>query len=211
MIKRLRDGARVQVTGSEAAEQVLRRFFNRIDAVARNREHFWVLGLNATCFTVYVELVSIGGTTQTIADPRQIFRRAIMEGVTSVIICHTHPSGSLTPSPADKALTRRLMALGKVLGIEVFDHLILTNKHYFSFADDGLMIELSENDFFTLEEDKLEKYRRTIEKDSIKRGRLEGRKEVARQMKARGYAAAEIAGVTGMAAMHVGRLKAACF
>jgi DNA repair protein RadC len=83
--------------------------------------------------------VSEGGISQTVADPKRIYKAAIENNASHIILCHNHPSGNLQPSPADKFLTSKLIAAGKNLDINVIDHIIVTDSGYYSFADEGLI------------------------------------------------------------------------
>ena len=83
--------------------------------------------------------MSKGGLTNTIVDARLIFLKAIEVQATSIVLCHNHPSGNLTPSRADEELTARLKSAGMLLDIKVLDHLIVSNEGYYSFADNGLI------------------------------------------------------------------------
>lgn len=83
--------------------------------------------------------VSTGGMCGTIADPRVIFAAALKACATSIILAHNHPSGNLQPSQSDIDLTNKLKAAGKLLDIEVLDHIILAEDTYLSFADEGIM------------------------------------------------------------------------
>jgi len=83
--------------------------------------------------------VSIGGTSGTIADPKLIFASAILANACGIILTHDHPSGTLRPSQADIALTKKAKEAGVLLDITVLDHLIVTEEGYFSFADEGLI------------------------------------------------------------------------
>ncbi|MBK9730593.1 MAG: DNA repair protein RadC [Chitinophagaceae bacterium] len=102
-------------------------------------EEFWILLLNRANKVIGVERISEGGLTGTVADPRKIFNVAIKADATSVILCHNHPSGNLHPSQADIELTKKMKEAGKVLEILVFDHLIIGDAKYYSFADEGMM------------------------------------------------------------------------
>lgn len=102
-------------------------------------EEFWILLLNRANKVIATERISEGGITGTVADPRKIFNVAITCGATSIILCHNHPSGNLQPSNADLELTKKMKEAGKVLDITVFDHLIIGDAKYYSFADEGMM------------------------------------------------------------------------
>lgn len=102
-------------------------------------EVFAVLYLNKANRINHFELLSEGGITCTVADPRIIFRRALEEDAVSIILCHNHPSGSLKPSVADEQLTAKLKQAAAFLDIQVIDHIIVSESGYFSFADEGML------------------------------------------------------------------------
>ncbi len=102
-------------------------------------EEFWILLMNRANEILRPVQISAGGVSGTVADPKIIFKQAIEHLASSMILLHNHPSGNLTPSQADKDLTRKLKDAGKLLDIPVLDHLIFTDKAYYSFADEGIL------------------------------------------------------------------------
>lgn len=102
-------------------------------------EVFAVLFLNRANKINHFEIVSEGGITGTVADPRIILKKALEEDAVSLILCHNHPSGSLKPSRADEELTHKIKEASKYFDIKVLDHLIVSDDGYFSFADEGLL------------------------------------------------------------------------
>jgi DNA repair protein RadC len=102
-----------------------------------NHEEFWVVLLNRANLVIKKHPVSSGGVSGTIADPKMIFKSALENLASGIILVHNHPSGNLRPSEADIALTRKLKSAGAFLEIPVLDHLIFANAGYFSFADEG--------------------------------------------------------------------------
>lgn len=102
-------------------------------------EEFWVLYLNNSNKVIYKTQISKGGITGTVVDTRLIYKAALEHNATSVILTHNHPSGALQASDADKQITRKLREAGKHLDIAVLDHVIVTEKSYFSFADEGIL------------------------------------------------------------------------
>lgn len=102
-------------------------------------EEFWVLYLNNSNKILQSVQLSKGGITGTLVDVRLAMKKALELGATSIILTHNHPSGNLQPSEADKQLTKKLKSAGEGLDIKVLDHLIVTEKAYFSFADEGLL------------------------------------------------------------------------
>ncbi len=79
----------------------------------------------------------MGGITATLVDVRLIYKKALEQGATSIILCHNHPSGNLKPSQSDIILTKKVIHGGGILDIKVLDHIIVTECDYYSFADDG--------------------------------------------------------------------------
>jgi DNA repair protein RadC len=85
------------------------------------------------------ELISKGGLSGTVADPKVIFHVALQHQASGVILVHNHPSGNLKPSHQGISLTKKLSEAGKMLDIQIFDHLIITDNAYFSFGDESLL------------------------------------------------------------------------
>ncbi len=102
-------------------------------------EEFWVLFLNNANNVIRKKQISVGGKTGTLVDARIVFRMALEYGATNLIIGHNHPSGSLCPSQPDKNLTQKLKQAGSILDIKLLDHIIVTEDHYFSFADETIL------------------------------------------------------------------------
>lgn len=101
-------------------------------------EEFWIVYLNNSNKIISKSQLSKGGITGTLVDVRLVFKKALEMGATGLILCHNHPSGTLTPSDADKQITRKLKLAGDSLEIKVLDHLIVTENNYFSFVDEGI-------------------------------------------------------------------------
>jgi DNA repair protein RadC len=102
-------------------------------------EKFWIILLDQAQQILRIVEISEGGITGTVADPKKIFRLALETGATNLILCHNHPSGQLKPSQADTHLTQKIFSEGKLLDINVLDHIIVGRDDYFSFADNGIM------------------------------------------------------------------------
>jgi len=103
------------------------------------REEFKVLFLNRACKVLGLYNLSKGGVTGTVADPRLIFAAALKANATSIILAHNHPSGNLQPSQSDITLTKQCKEIGKILDIQVLDHVIVTTEKYYSMADEGII------------------------------------------------------------------------
>lgn len=102
-------------------------------------EEFWVIMLNRSNTVIKKESVSRGGVSGTLVDPKIIYKAALDNLASSIILCHNHPSGNLKPSEADNKLTKKLKEAGILLEIPVLDHLIITDAGYYSFADEGML------------------------------------------------------------------------
>lgn len=115
--------------------------FNLMQPLIGDLEHeeFWVLYLNNSNKVLAKMQASKGGLTATIVDVRLLFKRALELATVGILVCHNHPSGKLQPSVADKQLTQKIKLAGETLDIKLLDHLIITEKAYFSFADEGIL------------------------------------------------------------------------
>lgn len=125
---------RKQITSADVVFEVMQPIIGDL-----GHEEFWILYLNNSNKILQKLQLSKGGMTGTLVDVRLAFKNALEVGATSVILAHNHPSGTLKPSEADKQLTRKLKLAGESLDIKVLDHLIVTQKSYFSFANEGIL------------------------------------------------------------------------
>ncbi|NNE77873.1 MAG: DNA repair protein RadC [Pricia sp.] len=104
-----------------------------------DHEEFWILYLNNSNSVLHSSQLSKGGLTGTLVDVRIVMRQALEYGAVALVLAHNHPSGTLKPSRADKEITEKLKKASLALDIKVLDHLIITQKDYFSFADEGIL------------------------------------------------------------------------
>lgn len=104
-----------------------------------NHEQFWIMLLNNANKVIRLEKIGVGGISGTTADPKKIFKSALENNATSIMLCHNHPSGNVIPSNADKTLTNNIVKAGQFLEIKILDHIIIGNDNYLSFADEGLL------------------------------------------------------------------------
>ena len=122
----------------KSPQQVAKVFLDLLlleDAVDRDKEHFYVMHLDVRNRIKLVELVSLGTLTSSLVHPREIFRRAVMQGSNSIIVAHNHPSGMVDPSDEDMHVTKLLFDAGSLLGITLLDHLIFTPTSFYSFKE----------------------------------------------------------------------------
>lgn len=104
-----------------------------------DREHLYVVLLNTKHYVLGVDLISIGTLNGSMVHPREVFRAAVRRGAAALILVHNHPSGDPTPSPEDVQVTRRLVEAGRIMGIDVLDHVIIGNQRYTSLREAGLV------------------------------------------------------------------------
>lgn len=102
-------------------------------------EEFWILLLNRANQVITKVNISEGGTAGTVADPKKIFKLAIENNASGIILCHNHPSGNMKPSDADIKLTHKLKEAGLLLDLPILDHLIIGDEKYLSFTDEGIL------------------------------------------------------------------------
>ena len=104
-----------------------------------SNEVFAVLFLNQANKIKNFKIMSKGGITGTVADPRIILKQALDEGATSLVLSHNHPSGNLSPSRADQELTQKIKQAASYFDIKILDHIIVSDEGHYSFADEGLL------------------------------------------------------------------------
>lgn len=127
------------ISCSQDAEKVLRSIYLNNKSEISLKEFFYILLLNRSNKVLGYYKLSEGGITGTIADIRLAFGIALKSACSGMIMCHNHPSGSLTPSNADKELTKRFTGAGRLLDVQILDHIIISEDSYSSFADLGLL------------------------------------------------------------------------
>ncbi|MDX6190191.1 DNA repair protein RadC [Flavobacterium sp. Fl-318] len=123
----------IKITSSKLVFEIMQPIIGDLP-----HEEFWVLFLNNSNKVIFKSQLSKGGIAGTIVDVRLVFKLALEKGATGLILCHNHPSGALSPSDADKKITKTLKLAGDSLDVKVLDHLIITETKYYSFVDEGI-------------------------------------------------------------------------
>ncbi len=126
---------RLKMSTSADVYALLKGIYN-MDTV-EHHEEFVILLLNRAMRVLGWAKISVGGITSAVVDGRIIFQHALLANATNIIMSHNHPSGLVQPSEQDKSLTERLVKAGKLLEIEIKEHLIFAKDGYYSFADEG--------------------------------------------------------------------------
>lgn len=122
------------VKSSKDVYDAARHFFEDLE-----HEEFRIVLLSRSNKIKSIELISKGGFSGTVADGKLIFKIALQQAASAIILCHNHPSGNLQPSTSDMQLTKQLKGFGAFIELPVLDHLIFTDRSYFSFADEGML------------------------------------------------------------------------
>jgi len=109
------------------------------EARYQDRERFLRIDLDARHRVLGWEVVSVGTLSASLVHPREFFKAALLSNAAGVIAAHNHPSQDVTPSQEDKDSTRRLKSAGELLGVPLLDHVILSDKKFYSFRDAGIL------------------------------------------------------------------------
>lgn len=123
-----------KITSSKAVFEIMQPVIGELP-----HEEFWILYLNNSNKVIHKSQLSKGGITGTVVDIRLVFKVAIEQNATGIILAHNHPSGILYPSEADRQITKKLKIAGDNLDVKVLDHLIITENSFYSFADEGVL------------------------------------------------------------------------
>ncbi|MFD2727198.1 RadC family protein [Hyunsoonleella rubra] len=123
-----------KITSSKSVFELMQPIIGELE-----HEEFWIIYLNNSNKVIQKSQLSKGGITGTLVDVRLVMKNALEAGATGLVLAHNHPSGTLKPSQADKSITQKLKTAAQSLDIRVLDHLIITEKAYFSFADEALL------------------------------------------------------------------------
>ena len=122
-----------KITSSKVVFEIMQPIIGELP-----HEEFWVLFLNNSSKVISKSQLSKGGITGTVVDIRLVFKLALENGATGLILCHNHPSGNFNPSDADKQITNKIKIGGEILDVKILDHLIITETKYYSFVDEGI-------------------------------------------------------------------------
>lgn len=136
---RLSKAQKVKIKDTEDVYKIMQRVLLRDNKLSREKERFWVIGLAKDQTLLYVEMIALGKKNIAFIEPMDVYSLALTKKSSFIILCHNHPSGNLLPSPEDIKLTSELLEGGKLIKIRVIDHLIISEKKYYSFAEKGII------------------------------------------------------------------------
>ena len=178
----------------------------RENKLRRNQEHFWVIGLDNGHKILFIELVALGQVNRVNANPPDVFRMAIYKLAVHMILVHNHPSGDLKPSEQDCHFTDRILKVGKLINIDVIDHIIISEESFTSLDDTGVMEKLANSGLFEIverEKQELTEWKRELElKHAIKDRNM----EIGKKMKKDGLDEDTIKKYSGLTKLEIRRL-----
>lgn len=204
---RLTKAEKIKLLNSDDIYSVMQRVLLRENKIDRNREHFWTICLDHVHKILNIELVSMGTINKTLVEPMEVFSIPLQKRAVKIILVHNHPSGEIQPSETDKDITDRLIQVGRIMNIPVLDHLIITEKTYYSFTATGLLTELEQSTKYVPAYELKKKYEQAAHLKGEEKGKKIKAMETARTMKQRGYDIEEIMELTGLSKVSIERLK----
>jgi DNA repair protein RadC len=204
---KLSEEQKIKVLCSDDLYNIMQQVLLREQKIDQNREHFWTVSLDNAHRILNIELISMGSIHSAPVEPMEVFSVPLQKRSVKLMIVHNHPSGELKPSDADKGLTDRLIQVGKIIKLPLLDHLIITDKAYYSFLDHGLMEELEKSLKYVPAYEIKERYEKAAQEIGEKKGQKDKAREMARAMKAEGEPIDKIVKYTGLSEAVVKRLK----
>lgn len=170
MTIKLTAAQKIHVLNSSDVFTVMQELLKRENKIDRDKEHFWLVCLSNNNRILMIELISLGSVKSTIVEPMDVFSFALQKRAVKLIMVHNHPSGEMRPSQSDIDLTERMYAIGKFIQMPVLDHLIISEKEFYSFNEAGLMRKIEEEKRYDLtfsEIDKVNAQLKKAEKEKV--------------------------------------------
>jgi len=204
---RLKATEKIKIQSPDEIFEIMQRILLKESTGDRKREHFWVVSLDWGNTILNIELVSLGTYNETLVKPMEVLSIPLQKKAVKLILVHNHPSGNLEPSEGDKVVTDRLIQACKIMQIEVEDHLIITERSYYSFHSSGLMDELRKSKRFVPEYVQRQQLEEDVKAKVEQKIKKEQQKEMAKTMLSKGYDIAEIIELTGLTKAQISRIK----
>ncbi len=189
---------------------VMQSILMRESKIRRAIEHFWVASLDNKNRLLNVELINLGSVNRVQVKPPEVFRISIYKAAPRIVLIHNHPSGELgilTPNEADKNFTDHMMKAGKLLNIDVADHLVITETEYYSFKDRGYMLLLSKSGKYEITLAETEEIKAWKEEIIAKEAIDKHARAMAERMIASGLATDDIVKFSGLRRSSVEKMR----
>jgi DNA repair protein RadC len=175
---KLKNSKKIKLINSSDVYSVMERIYKRESKADRSKEHFWTISLDNANRILNIELVSFGTIHGTLVEPTEVYSIPLQKKATSILLIHNHPSGELKASEKDKDLTDRLIQCGVMMNIYIADHIIISEKSYYSFTDCGLMDELRQSTKYVPTFFLTEKHQKEMKKAVIEAKKKERQKNM---------------------------------
>jgi DNA repair protein RadC len=187
---------RILIESSGDIARIMRQILLRENRVSRQREHLWTIGLSEEYKMQYVELIAFGIPAKTKIQPMEIYRLALQKDCRYLYICHNRKTIDMTAQADDKALTDRMIQVGNIVGIQVFDHIIINPKteDYLSYRDVGLMDELSKSTAWVPKFEQVKKIKALAKAEGARQRNI----EIAKSLKKKNVDLNVISAATGL-------------
>ena len=186
---------------------IMQRILLRENRIDRNREHLWTISLDTASRLLAIELVSMGSVNKTIVEPMEVFSVPLQKRAVKVVVIHNHPSGQIKPSAADKDITDQLIQCGGLLHVPVADHLIISEKSYYSFEENGLLAELQSSTKYVPNYILKARLKKEMEEILKVKTQEDTKKAMAKLMKKNGESIEKIVAYTGLSEGGVRRMR----
>ena len=195
---------KILVESSEDIARIMRQILLRENRLSRQREHVWTIGLNEEFKMLYVELIAFGIPAKDKVQPMEIYRLPLQKDAKYLYICHNRKTADMSAKPDDKALTDRMIQVGNIVGITVFDHIIINSKteDYLSYQDVGLMDELRKSTAWVPKFEMVKKIKKMAAEEAVKKRNM----QIAKDMKKKKLDVELISQLTGLSVPEIERL-----
>lgn len=204
---RLKPSEDRRIIRSDDIYVIMQKILLRENKIDRNREHLWTMSLDTAGKILNIELVSVGTIKTTLVEPMEVFSVPLQKRAVRLVIIHNHPSGELRPSAEDRDVTDLLIQCGLILHVPIVDHLIITEKSYYSFADSRLLEELRESKRYVPEYKLKEALKKEVEEAALQKGEEQKARAMAKTMKANGEPIEKIMQYTGLSKAIIQRIR----
>lgn len=166
MTIKLTSKQKITVEYSHDVFKIMKEILLRENKIDRNKEHLWIISLSTTNQILLIELIALGTVRTVQVDPMEIFSFALQKRAVRIMMVHNHPSGSLKPSPKDIEVTGKIEAIGSFVQVPLIDHIIISERNYFSFNESGLLGKIIREANYDLTFDKKDKLLATLKKQN---------------------------------------------
>ncbi|MCE3297080.1 MAG: repair protein RadC [Crocinitomicaceae bacterium] len=204
---RLTKDQKIKIINTDDIYNIMQQILLRENKIRRGQEHFWIVGLSKVNKILFIELIALGADNMVKVKAIDIFRMCVYKLAHKVIFVHNHPSGSLKPSNEDIDYTNFLMKSGELLGLEVIDHLIIAEKSYTSFDQQGIIEKLRKSTAYKI----VDRFEAAFEEVKIKSAEKKGKKDlaidIAKKMLDKGDSLDLIREYTGLTEKEISKIK----